>query len=141
MVRHQERGGGATVSRGGKHVKTEDWTLAVGVTCKARTDLGSRVTRDTAPPRDRAGKDLSPGLNIISVSHDSDQHSPWRHPGREEGLSDPELAGHPHHLPGNGDCGLHQARHPHHLHLGLAWHLVTRGNLGTCNMDGVTTNV
>ena len=72
MVRHQERGGRATVSRGGKHVKTEDWTLAVGVTCKARTDLGSRVTRDTAPPRDRAGKDLSPGLKIISVSHDSD---------------------------------------------------------------------
>ena len=44
-------------------------------------------------------------------------------------LSDPELTRNSEAV----GCGLHEARHtrhPKHLDLGLAWHLITRGDLG-----------
>ena len=94
------------------------------MTYKARTDLGARDTRDT------------PLLHVTELgvycaqSHDIVSNLPWRHPGGQEGLTDPELTRDPE--AGNGESRLHKARHTRHLDhldLGLAWHLVTRGYL------------
>ena len=80
-------------------------------------------------------------VSILSRSGDNVLHSPRRHPGGQEGLSDSELTLDPE--TSDGGCWLHEARHarhPDHLHLGLARHLVTCRDLGTCTSDCITAN-